>query len=308
MRGIIRETCEAIWDNLIRVVMPVPTEEMWWRIANKFEDLWQFPNCIGAIDGKHVEITCPPKSGSAYHNHMGYFSVVLLALVDAENRFIAVDIGDLGSNSDGGIFSRSSFGVAFNTKKLHIPSGRTLPGMIPAYKIPLVVIGDEAFPSQEDLLRPYPGRKSMTLPLREEEYNFRLSRARRIVENSFGILSQRFRVYHRKLQLYPASIVPVVQATVVLHNYLTDPKEDIESVYRHLDVSPHFNRNTTGGRHAGLVDLPRIGNHPGAGAIRVRNVFTDFFVSNVGYIPRPQPNNVSKTKKIFLDKILISQY
>ena len=281
---------------MVRDVMPMPTEEMWWHIANKFEDLWQFPNCIGALDGKHVEITCPPKSGSAYHNHIGYFSVVLLALVDAENRFIAVDIGDLGSNSDGGIFTRSAFGMAFNNNRLNIPSGRTLPAMLPAYKMPLVVIGDEAFPSQENLLRPYPGRKTMTLPPAEDEFNFRLSRARRIVENAFGILSQRFRIYHRKLQLHPASIVPVVQATVVLHNYLTDPKEDVESIYRHLDVSPHLNRNTTGGRHAGLVNLPHIGNHPGAAAIRVRNIYTEFFMSNVGYMPRPQNNNVSNKK------------
>ena len=158
-------------------------------IANKFEDEWQFPNCIGAINGKHVEITCPPKSGSAYHNHMCYFSVVLLAVVDAENSFVAVDIRDLGSNSDGVIFSQSAFGLA-NTNNLHIPPGRTLPGMLPAYKIPLVLIAEEAFPLQENMLCPYSGRKTMSLPPREDEFNFWLSRARRIIENAFGILTQ----------------------------------------------------------------------------------------------------------------------
>ena len=287
VRTIINETCSAIWNELVHKVMPMPDERQWWEIANKFEDLWQFPNCIGAIDGKHVEINAPPKSGSLFHNHMGYFSVVLLAVVDAENRFIAVDIGDLGSNSDGGIFSKSQFGKAFNENRLKIPNGRTLPGMRPAYKMPLVLIGDEAFPSQVNLLRPFPGRKSMKLPERESEFNYRLSRARRIVENAFGILCQRFRIYHRKIPLSPPSTVLIVQASVVLHNFLTSPRESVKSIYRHLDVSPHLDRDTTGGRHAGLVDLPNIGNHPGAPAKRIRNIFSEFFISNAGYLPRP---------------------
>ena len=286
VRGIIYETCEAIWNNLVKIVMPKPDENKWWDIVNKFEDLWQFPNCIGAIDGKHVEINAPPRSGSLYHNHMGYFSVVLLAVVDAENRFIAVDIGDLGSNSDGGIFSNSAFGKAFNEHRLKIPSGRTLPGMRPRFKMPLVLIGDEAFPLQVKLLRPYPGRKAMNLPERESEFNYRLSRTRRIVENAFGILCQRFRIYHRKIPLSPPNAVLVVQATVVLHNFLTSPRETVQSIYKHLDVSPHLDRNTTGGRHAGLVDLPNIGNHPGEAAKQIRSIFTEFFMSNAGYLHR----------------------
>ncbi|TGZ48591.1 hypothetical protein DBV15_11889, partial [Temnothorax longispinosus] len=98
---IIPETCEAIWLSLQKKVMVDPTEENWSRIAEDFELICQFPHCIGAIDGKHVEIQAPPRSGSCYYNYKGRHSINLLAVSDAKNRFIIVDIGAEGRQSDG---------------------------------------------------------------------------------------------------------------------------------------------------------------------------------------------------------------
>lgn len=64
------------------------SEEDWKRIATDFEQKWQFPHCLGAIDGKHVAITLPPGCGSEYFNYKGHHSMVLLAIVDAQYRFI----------------------------------------------------------------------------------------------------------------------------------------------------------------------------------------------------------------------------
>lgn len=53
---IVSETCEVLWNSLHESVMPLTNEESWLRIADEFEEKWNFPHCIGAIDGKHVVI------------------------------------------------------------------------------------------------------------------------------------------------------------------------------------------------------------------------------------------------------------
>lgn len=57
---VIRECCDAIWKVLKGVVLPVPTTKRWLQIAEEFNDKWNYPLCIGAVDGKHVIITVRP--------------------------------------------------------------------------------------------------------------------------------------------------------------------------------------------------------------------------------------------------------
>ena len=69
--------------------------------SKEFEKLWHFPHVIGAIDGKHILIQCPFNSGAEYYNYKSQFSIVLLALVDAQYNFMYVHIGTQGRISDG---------------------------------------------------------------------------------------------------------------------------------------------------------------------------------------------------------------
>nr|CAH7712396.1 unnamed protein product [Callosobruchus chinensis] len=73
--------------------MPQPTREDFKRIAEEYYRLWQFPMCIGSIDGKHCRIRCPANSGSAFFNYKQYFSIVLQAVADANKKFIAIEVG-----------------------------------------------------------------------------------------------------------------------------------------------------------------------------------------------------------------------
>ena len=108
--------------------MPTPTKNEWERIAREFWDQWQFPNCLGSLDGKQVVIEASQNSGSLYFNYKKKFSIVLLALVDPNYKFIAVDIGSYGRSSDGGIFSTSKLGRRLEMGTLDIPEDSLLPG------------------------------------------------------------------------------------------------------------------------------------------------------------------------------------
>jgi len=83
VHSIIISTCEAIWKKLSLTELPQLTEKECKKKGEEFYSLWQFPNCIGATDGKHTEIQAPHNSGSLFFNYKKTFSVVLLALVDS---------------------------------------------------------------------------------------------------------------------------------------------------------------------------------------------------------------------------------
>ena len=153
------------------------------NIAQEFGDLRQFPHVVGAIDRKHVVIEAPAKSDTLYHNYKGTFSIVLLAVCDVKYNFTLVDVGQYGSNYDSAVLAQSKISSGFENNTLNLPESEVLPGR--NLDILYFLVGDEIFPLKPWLLRPYPGR---LLQLLEMIYNYRHSRARRGIKNTFGIL------------------------------------------------------------------------------------------------------------------------
>lgn len=115
----IPEVCQAIVEEYKDEVISCPTTQGEWRaIADEFQRKWNVPHTCGALDGKHVAIRCPPKTGSLFHNYKGFFSLVLLALVDADYTFLWMDIGGYGFMSDAQIYNESELKECLEDGKL----------------------------------------------------------------------------------------------------------------------------------------------------------------------------------------------
>lgn len=256
------------------------TPEDWMNIANGFEKRWNFPNCIGAMDGKHINILAPRNSGSMFFNYKGTFSIVLLAVVDSDYNFIFADVGCQGRISDGGVFNFTPFSKKLENNTLGLPTQRSLAEG--RTQVPYVLVADDAFALTNNIMKPYPGHLDSLTP--ERIYNYRLSRARRIIENVFGIMAAKFRVFLTTIALHPVKVEMVTLTCVYLHNFLRRDStsrntytpcgyfntEDIDA----RTIVPGSWRAEIGEEMLPLQVLPR---NPLNSAKKVRNELRDFF-------------------------------
>lgn len=249
------------------------TKAAWLSIAKDFEEKWDFPNCIGAMDGKHVAVKCPPKSGSTYFNYKNYFSIILFAIVDADYNFLYVDVGTNGRANDSGIFGRSSIKSLLENSE-NLPDPRPLPGR--HVNMPYVIVGDDAFPLKDYLLKPFPNRH---MDIEKRVFNYRLSRARRVVENVFGILASRFGFLQRALPLEPDKVTKCVLAACALHNFFRSKSSQVYTPEGSFDnqISSGEWRNESNN----FVNMAQQGgNRNTTDARSIRDEFKDYFNTN----------------------------
>ncbi|XP_018404196.1 PREDICTED: uncharacterized protein LOC108780842, partial [Cyphomyrmex costatus] len=240
---IIKETCEVLAKVLMPLYMKAPSEDEWKHISKDFLAEWNLPNCIGAIDGKHITLQAPRNSGSMYFNYKKTFSIVLMAACDSKYKFTMFDVGAFGSESDGGILSRSIFGKALYESSLNFPKRKVrLPGS--EEKTYLYFVGDEAFQMTVNMMRPYPGRN---LNEQKKIFNYRLSRARRTIENTFGILVSRWRIFRKPICSSPDVAVKFVVAAMCLHNFLKTKNDEKSPHHQRYCPSQYVDRETNEG-------------------------------------------------------------
>ncbi|RLU20862.1 hypothetical protein DMN91_007476 [Ooceraea biroi] len=276
---IIPETCRVIYEVLRDDYLRIPTTTAEWEeIANKYLEMWNVPNCIGSLDGRHIEFKVPLQDGSFYRNYEGTNSIVLLGLVNAHYQFMYINVGVNGRVSDGGVFRDSDLSQFINDPQntLNVPRDKPLPGM--NEPVPYVILADAAFPLQNHILKPYPSRN---LSYDERIYNYRLSRGKRIVENAFGILANRFRVLLTQIYLPVRTVQQITLACCALHNYLSKENAiyllgavDFENVEdRAVLHAPWRNDNVQ------LRNLEIINVRPNRNVMHIRNVFKEYFNS-----------------------------
>ena len=105
-------------------------------------------------------------------------------------------------------------------------------------------------------------------------FNYRLFRAGKVVEIAFGILANRWRIFHRRIHLNPNNVTTVVKATVLLHNILTVPADKVHTEV--IDRGIIFDDAFQG--------LANVGSQPATAANDVRNYFTEYFNSVAGSV------------------------
>lgn len=154
---------------------------------------------------------------------------------------------------------------------MSVPEACPLPGSGVQGPMPYTMVGDAAFPLKTYLMRPFPGNR---IPRWRKIFNYRLSRARMVVECAFGILASRWRVLHTRMNVQPENADSIVIAACILHNFLINPAEN----QRWLDETEE--------RGDVLQSVQNMGGNRGSReAYDVREQLCTFFCSPEGKVP-----------------------
>lgn len=159
-----------------------------------------------------------------------------MAICDSNYQFIFVDVGAYGSEGDGGVFAKTNFGRKIYEDELPLPDDSNISGR----KIPYYFVSDDAFTLSKRIMKPFVPKRGVRLTDQERVFNYRLSRARRCIENSFGILSSKWLCLNRTIQHKPDRAMKIILACCCLHNYLITTRDDS---YCPKNFADHFDDN-----------------------------------------------------------------
>uniref|UniRef100_A0A8C4VVC8 Putative nuclease HARBI1 n=1 Tax=Gopherus evgoodei TaxID=1825980 RepID=A0A8C4VVC8_9SAUR len=210
----VLQVAKAIIKLLLRKVVTLGNVQV---IVDGFAAMG-FPNCGGAINGTHIPILAPEHQGTQYIKRKGYFSMVLQALVDHKGRFTNIHVGWPGRVHDARVF-RSTALFKWLQQRTYFPDQKITVGDV---EMPVVILGDPAYPLMPWLMKPYTG----SLDSGQELFNYRLSKCRMVVECAFGRLKGRWRTLLTCSDLSQTNVPFVIAACCVLHN-LCESKGEI---------------------------------------------------------------------------------
>ena len=155
----VPEVYQAILDEFVDALIPSPnTKEQWQLISDEFKNMWNVPNACGALDGKHVAIKKPAKSGSQYYNYRYkcFFSTVIMALVDANYQFLWADVGGIGSPSNGQNYNASELAEVLRSDEISLPDDAPLPNDDGPH--PFFFSADDALALNSNMMKHYSRR------------------------------------------------------------------------------------------------------------------------------------------------------
>ncbi|XP_064088597.1 uncharacterized protein LOC135202984 [Macrobrachium nipponense] len=135
-----------------------------------------------------------------------------MSLSDAKNRFLFIDVG-AGGAGDGGTWQKCNLARAITNNRAGLPQDRNLPN--DDEPIPFHIVADDAFSLNPWLMKPYSCESQDPT---KRLYSFRLSCARCVVENAFGLLQMGWRVFGTTMQQDVEVCNKITLCTCVMHN------------------------------------------------------------------------------------------
>ncbi|XP_037937102.1 uncharacterized protein LOC119670771 [Teleopsis dalmanni] len=254
LKANIIEMCEIIYKKLKKRFLKFPhTKKEWLSIVNDFQQRSQFPHCLGALGVQHIANTPTKKYATSYTNNRVVNSMALIAIANANEKFICIDIvadnalrmtkstsrsylrtkcssthtqgttqtdpcglqQDNHLNNDF-LFKSSKLCKIFQQSDEFFPKD----DYINRDKIaPYVMVADNSFPLMYNLIRPFTGTLSEPSII---NYNLCLSKAKESVENAFSIMREKFKILQKDIKLDTAKSTKIILCCCVLHNFLME--------------------------------------------------------------------------------------
>ena len=191
-------------------------------------------------------------------------------------QYVIRNIGDSGNQSDGSVFANSFLGHAIENDMLNISKLSPLPNS--ETWLPFVFVGDDTFELKENMMKPYPSQNRI---LEEKVFDYRLSRTGKIIKNSFGIATARFRIFRRPVNAKVSTVKSETKAIVGLHNFFMKKNHAGDNQY----CPPNY-IGREGNDHVLPGDWRQEQNH----------------ISGLKDVRRNGSNNYSKTANVIRDK------
>ncbi len=235
---VTKEVCAAIVKVLLPKYIRIPTGDGLKAVIEGFKDKLGFPQCVGVVDGTHIPIVSPVECPADYYNRKGWHSIIMQGTVNHLGHFIDVYIGWPGRVHDARVFVNSSLYKRGQAGTLFPDWKKTIAGK----DIPLLMLGDPAYPLLPWLMKAFPDNGSF--PHEQKTSNYRLSKARVVVEHAYGRLKGRWRCLLKRNDVLVDDLPKLVAACCVLHNICGSRDENfdedwMQDVNDHHSVSSH---------------------------------------------------------------------
>ncbi|XP_049522640.1 putative nuclease HARBI1 [Dermacentor silvarum] len=179
-----------------------------------------FPQAVGALDGCHFPVSPPKEHATDYYNYKGWYSIILLALVDHRYRFRYIRVGSPGRCHDASVYADSELKNLVESAHFKTPHA-----IIEGTSVAPVILCDQAFPLTQNLMKPYANPQDGTP---QQVFNYNLSRTRRIVENAFGRMKARFRFVAKRTECRLPNSRKAIRACCILHNICEEFRDNVE--------------------------------------------------------------------------------